>query len=245
MHSLERASTALTDQLSYMVSEAWKKSHSSPPLLEIAVNPDLTSKNNAVAVAAFDFDGTLTWKDSFAAFLGFVGGPIKLGLTAVAQPEPFLDYLRRRDRGALKSRFLFNLLGAISEVDLDILIRAFAAATGRRLFRSDAVECWSSLADSGLTRVIVTASPEVLVAPFGAILGADRVIGSKLKFSADGRLMPELDGLNCRGAEKVRRLHAAFGEDMDLDQAYGDTDGDAEMLAAAREGHYRLFKARP
>ena len=205
----------------------------------------ITSKNNAAAVAAFDFDGTLTWKDSFTAFLGFACGPAKLGLTAIRRTDIFLDYLKTRDRGALKSRFLFNLLGDIDEKELDTLIRAFVTATGRGLFRPDALIRWTELADSGLTRVIVTASPESLAAPFGALIGADRVIGTRLKFSADGRLMPRLDGLNCRGAEKVRRLRAVFGDDMQLDQAYGDTAGDKEMLAAARQGYYRVFKGKP
>lgn len=204
-----------------------------------------TSKNDAAAVAAFDFDGTLTWKDSFNTFLEFAGGPLKLGVTALSRPGIFVDYLRTRDRGALKSQFLFNLLGAIPQDELEILIKAFAAATGRKLFRPDALARWNSLADSGLTRVIVTASPELVVAPFGAMIGADRVIGSKLKFDAGGRLTASLDGLNCRGDEKMCRLRTVFGDDFILDQAYGDTDGDSAMIAAAREGHYRVFRQRP
>jgi phosphatidylglycerophosphatase C len=49
-------------------------------------------------------------------------------------------------------------------------------------------------------------------------------------------------GPNCRGEEKVRRLRAAFGEDMPLAAAYGDTTGDTEMLAMADEAGFRRFK---
>jgi phosphatidylglycerophosphatase C len=58
-------------------------------------------------------------------------------------------------------------------------------------------------------------------------------------------LTGDLDGANCRGPEKVRRLHQVFGPDMQLAEAYGDTRGDREMLAAAASGHMRLFKGRP
>jgi phosphatidylglycerophosphatase C len=196
-------------------------------------------------IAAFDFDGTLTWKDSFNAFLLYVCGPLKLGRTILAKPGPFLGYVKTRDRGALKSQFLYNLLGAISQADLEILIQAFVSVTGRSLLRPDALAKWESLTDTGVKRVIVTASPELLVGPFGALIGADRVIGTKLGFSADGRLLPDLDGINCRGEEKMCRLRAVFGDDLDLDQAYGDTAGDHAMIAAAREGHYRVFKQKP
>lgn len=196
-------------------------------------------------IAAFDFDGTLTWKDSFNAFLMYACGPLKLGRTILANPGPFLGYAKTRDRGALKSQFLYSLLGGISQADLEILIQAFVSVAGRSLFRPDALLKWDSLADTGVKRVIVTASPELLVGPFGALIGADRVIGTKLGFSADGRLLPDLDGINCRGEEKMCRLRAVFGDDMDLDQAYGDTVGDDAMIAAAREGHYRVFKQKP
>nr|WP_309545685.1 HAD-IB family hydrolase [Asticcacaulis biprosthecium] len=196
-------------------------------------------------VAAFDFDGTLTWKDSFNAFLIFLRGPVGLGKAILAKPGPFLGYLKTRDRGALKSRFLYNLLGDIHQTELEILIQAFVSVTGRSLFRPDAMTTWDSLPDSDVKRVIVTASPELLVGPLGALIGADRVIGTKLGFTADGRLKPELEGINCRGEEKMCRLRAVFGDDFDLDQAYGDTAGDHAMIAAARHGHYRVFKQKP
>jgi phosphatidylglycerophosphatase C len=93
--------------------------------------------------------------------------------------------------------------------------------------------------------VIVTASPEDIVAPFARGLGADALIGTRLKVDSEGRLTGALDGRNCRGPEKVRRLHEVFGPDMKLAQAFGDTRGDREMLAIASSGHMKLFKARP
>ena len=43
----------------------------------------------------------------------------------------------------------------------------------------------------------------------------------------------------------MRRLKAAYGQDMVLTAAYGDTSGDAEMLAMAREAGFRVFRRKP
>ena len=54
-----------------------------------------------------------------------------------------------------------------------------------------------------------------------------------------------LAGPNCRAREKVVRLQEVFGEDVRLTAAYGDTSGDAEMLAIADERGYRVFRGKP
>jgi phosphatidylglycerophosphatase C len=43
----------------------------------------------------------------------------------------------------------------------------------------------------------------------------------------------------------VARLKAAFGPDLELKAAYGDTGGDREMLAMAETAGYRVFKGMP
>jgi phosphatidylglycerophosphatase C len=196
-------------------------------------------------VVAFDFDGTLTYRDSFISFLLYAKSALGVGMSFVTQPSLATDYLKTRDRGALKSRLLYKLLGPISQDKLELLANAFATAKGTHLFRPDALKAWSEHDRADQQRVIVTASPQMLVAPFGKLIGADRVIGTRLRFGADGRLQPDLDGPNCRGPEKMHRLREVFGESLDLEAAYGDTAGDREMLAAATKGYYRVFKGKP
>ncbi|MDI7774320.1 HAD-IB family phosphatase [Asticcacaulis sp. EMRT-3] len=201
-------------------------------------------------IVAFDFDGTLTCKDSFNAFLMATCGRARVASAFALQPSLGLDYLKTRDRGTLKSRLLFHLLGPIRQAELETLIGAFVTRTGMDLFRPDALATWrghesADVRGVKIRRVIVTASPDLLVRPFGKLIGADRVIGTRLGFTAEGRLTPDLDGPNCRGEEKMCRLREAFGDAFELQAAYGDTSGDREMIAAAREGHYRVFSGRP
>ena len=94
----------------------------------------------------------------------------------------------------------------------------------------------------GAYRVIVTASPETTVAPFARRLEAEALLGTQLVFDADDRVAGAFATANCRGEEKVRRLREAFGADMKLAAAYGDTTGDTEMLAMADEAGFRRFK---
>jgi len=196
-------------------------------------------------IHAFDFDGTLTVKDSFSTFLLSTCGHARLAACFLRHPYMLGDYVRTRDRGALKSHLLFNLLGPIERDDLQKRFDAFVTQTGTALFRSDAMETWAGVKAPGTLRVIVTASPEMLVGRFGETLGADRTIGTRLGFDANDRLTPHLEGENCRREEKVRRLKAVYGEDLNLEAAYGDTSGDLEMLKAARNAYYRHFTGRP
>ena len=63
-------------------------------------------------------------------------------------------------------------------------------------------------------------------------------MATELEVDADGRCTGALVGGNCRGPEKVRRLHAWLdahhgGRDAVELWAYGDSPGDRELLAAA------------
>ena len=91
----------------------------------------------------------------------------------------------------------------------------------------------------------MTASPETTVAPFARRLGAESLLGTHLAFDSQDRVTGAFATANCRGEEKVRRLHAAYGPGLRLAAAYGDTSGDTEMLAIADQPGFRVFTRRP
>lgn len=196
-------------------------------------------------IAAFDFDGTLTVRDSFRAFLAWRFDTHRLIWGLLRLTPAFLRYAWRQDRGRLKASLVAEFLAGRSIVELEADAERFAEVAARRLLRPDAVQTWRDWGRRGACRVIVTASPDVLVGPFARRLGADVLIGTRLGLDAEGRLTGALDSPNCRGAEKVVRLKAAFGEDVRLAAAYGDTAGDREMLAIAEVRSYRVFRAKP
>jgi HAD superfamily phosphoserine phosphatase-like hydrolase len=76
--------------------------------------------------------------------------------------------------------------------------------------------------------IIISASPEFLLAPIAGRLGVDTVLGTKMN-----KLSGHINGENCRGEEKVRRLREAGLADT-IDAAYSDSLADLPLLTLAR-----------
>jgi phosphatidylglycerophosphatase C len=199
------------------------------------------SNEQARPLVAFDFDGTMTVRDSFNAFLRWRSGRARF---ARLIPDA-LAYAGHRARGRIKAAAVRTFLAGLTHEELERDADAFADETWATLLRPDALARWREHQAEGGLCVIVTASPELTVAPFARRLGAERLLGTPLTFSGGGRVVGMDAVENCRGEEKVRRLREAFGADVRLAAAYGDTSGDREMLAIADAPGYRVFTGRP
>lgn len=209
-----------------------------------AVGPQAGSAADA-PVVAFDFDGTLTVRDSFTAFLTWRAGPLRWLVGCLRLAPAALAYLFHRDRGRIKAAAVRVFLRGVPHDVLEAEANRFAELHAASLFRPDAVAAWKRWRGQDVRLVIVTASPDMVVAPFARDLGADLLLGTQLSFDGENRITGAFSGPNCRGPEKVVRLKEVFGPDFKLRAAYGDTAGDTEMLAHAQEPHYRVFRARP
>jgi HAD superfamily hydrolase (TIGR01490 family) len=100
----------------------------------------------------------------------------------------------------------------------------------------EAVELVGEHKAAGRDVIIVSSSGEEVVAPIGAMLGADDVIATKMVV-ADGRYTGEIERY-AYGPEKavaIRELAAARGYDLDGSYAYSDSATDVPMLEAV--GH--------
>jgi phosphatidylglycerophosphatase C len=197
------------------------------------------------AIVAFDFDGTLTIRDSFTAFLRWRAGPGGWALGLVKMAPALGGYARDRDRGRIKAASVREFLKGVDRATLQADAGRFADRIWDGFIRPDALACWNDWGARGAHRVIVTASPETTVAPFARRLGAEALLGTPLVFDGEDRVTGAFAGPNCRGEEKVRRLRAAYGPDVRLAAAYGDTSGDTEMLQLADEQGFRVFTGRP
>jgi phosphatidylglycerophosphatase C len=131
-------------------------------------------------LVAFDFDGTLTSEDSFMAFLAWRAGRLDYlaGLAALAPAAA--RYLLDRDRGRIKAAATRRFLAGLPRAALEAEAQRFATERGRALLRPDALRAWRRWQGDGARLVIVTASPELIVAPIARALGADRLIGTRL-----------------------------------------------------------------
>lgn len=194
-------------------------------------------------VAAFDFDGTLTRKDSFLEFVKFAKGRWGLCKGILLHAHVLAAYLfHLYPNGKAKQRLFAYFFKGLPLSEFDTLCRRFFQVKGKALLRETAVAAVGRCRSEGMRVVVVSASIANWVVPFGAALGADDVVGTLVEIDAGGKLTGHFLGRNCYGMEKVRRLSALFPDRAAYRLvAYGDSRGDKELLAYADEAYFRHF----
>jgi phosphatidylglycerophosphatase C len=188
----------------------------------------------AAAVAAFDVDGTLTTRDCVTPFLRLVGGR-RVPLALLRHAPSTLGALARRDNDRLKELASLGLQGLPADEVRQAGAR-FSARLVAEWLRPDTVARLERHRELGHATVLASASFAAYLDPLGETLGVDAVLCTRLEVDDEGLLTGRLEGGNCRGPEKARRVRAWLEETGLADSelwAYGDSDGDRELLAAA------------
>ena len=186
-----------------------------------------------VGVAAFDFDGTITHRDTLAPFLWTFGRR-----TLVSSALRSLSSVRNREgaRDLVKERVIRSLFEGIPAADLEDAGLRYASNIADR-YQPRTLGHIQRHAAYGHMLVLVTASLGVYARPAGAALGFDHVIAVELEADQAGILTGEMTGPNVRGPEKERRLRSlleAEAGDGEVELwAYGNSNGDSAMLSMA------------
>lgn len=194
-------------------------------------------------VAAFDFDGTMTKHDSLIDFLKFTSGNFKTYVNFFKHLLKFVGYglgfLSRQD---LKESLLKSFFGGMPIDQLRLEGKAFAKEVIPKLIKKDALEKLKMHLKSGHRCVLISANLDVYLEYFAKEYGFHDCLCSKVAYDQNGLVTGKLEGLNCRDAEKVRRLEAIVGLKTGYTlYAYGDSDGDRDLLALADYPNYRVF----
>ena len=193
--------------------------------------PDPGTAISRPGVAAFDFDGTLTRRDTLVPFLRRACGTWPIVRAAMAAR-------RARERDAFKVALVGELFRGWPAGRLNSLGRAHVPTLLATL-RPGSVERLDWHRRRGHAIVIVSASLGAYLRPLAERLELDGALAVELVADAGGRLTGEVvGGLNNRGPEKVARLKSwldtRFGPGTGVELwAYGDSSGDAELLAIA------------
>ena len=203
-------------------------------------------------VYTFDFDGTLTTRDTLLLFIRFVCGRWGLiGVLVRYAPLLVLMKLKLYPNWRVKQKVFSRCFGGMTVERFNDYCRLFAEKYCSTVLRPDGVEAVRRALGEGAVVMIVSASIDNWVRPFfNDVLPASSVqqnllvLGTQVE-AADGRLTGRFMGRNCYGAEKVRRISVmlpAPREDCYI-VAFGDSRGDREMLQYADEAHYRPFRS--
>jgi HAD superfamily hydrolase (TIGR01490 family) len=188
----------------------------------------------SVEVAVFDFDGTLTRRDTLLPFLRWICGSRSVA-AALARHAPAVGRAATGWGGeeAAKQALFGRLLAGRALTELEQAVPGFADQLLDGGMRTEVVARLGWHVAEGHRLVVVTASPELYVGPIARRLGVELVLGTRLEVDDQGRLTGRLTGANVKGHEKVRRLREALGP-VDVGWAYGNSRGDRELLALAR-----------
>lgn len=183
-------------------------------------------------VAAFDFDGTITTRDTLLPFLARVAGS-RSAMWAMAKQA---RYARRyRDpafRDGVKERVLGSLLTGHPAADLVAQGERYATELPK-LYRPEALERIGWHRTQGHTLVLVSASLDVYARPAAETLGFAHTIAVELATGADGACTGAMVHPNVRAEQKAIRLRAWLGTEPTELWAYGNSSGDTELLAMA------------
>ena len=195
-----------------------------------------------------DFDGTLTTRDTFFSFLVFVRGRAFLWHHALFIFVTLLLWkLGLYSTQQAKERIYALCFKGMTQVELERYGAAFAQrlldpALG--LLRPGALDLVRSCCGDFKLAAIVSASPELYVKPFCTAIGLE-CLATRFEFDDQGRFTGHLRGVNCNGAEKVRRISERFGDLAHYQIAvYGDSSGDYPMLELADSARAHLNELR-
>lgn len=204
----------------------------------------MTDPTTAITrVAAFDVDGTLTRHDCVVPFLRRVAGVRRISQGLLRHSRTVAPAALRRDRDALKAASAMAAFRGEEVARVEAEAEDFARSVFEHDLQPEAIAALRAHQEAGDTVLLVSASFEVYLRPLAELLGVDDVLAVRLEADADDRLTGRLAGANCRGQEKVRRLHAWLGEHAGGRSAvqvtaYGDSRGDRELLADADVAHW-------
>ncbi|MGC2047852.1 MAG: HAD-IB family hydrolase [Gallionella sp.] len=192
-------------------------------------------------VAAFDFDGTLTRRETLLPFLLYTHGPITVAHHALFLSPTLAGYaLGLINNGVAKERVFVRCFAGMSDKELQQQGVRFASNVLPGLLREESMQRFVWHKQQGHRCVVISASLEIYVRPWADSAGFDDVIATRLETQEDGHVTGKLSGANCFGIEKVNRLRALLGarEGYSL-YAYGDSRGDRELLSFADYAYYR------
>ena len=186
-----------------------------------------------VTVAAFDVDDTLTIRDCVVPFMRSVAGTGRLMKVMLSNVGETIQNVRRRDRDALKAKFVSGVFSGRNAREIESLGIQFASKVADGWLRSDVAARMRWHQEQGHVVILVSASLGSYLHPLGDLLEVDAVLCTEME-EVDGILTGKLEGKNCRGEEKASRIQKwceGAGIDVeDLVYAYGDSSGDVQML---------------
>ena len=178
-------------------------------------------------LAIFDIDYTITRKETLMEFFKYlVSKDIKnIKFLPRALYSGLMYQIKVYDEKRVKECFL-KFIENIDEVELAKLTMEIYDERLTTILYKDALDMIKKLKNEGYMVILISASPEFYVKEFYAIKEVDLILGTKFAFKG-GKFIRQMDGKNCKGEEKVRRLNEVLKEkniEVDFKNSYMFSD---------------------
>ncbi|MCG8475377.1 MAG: HAD-IB family hydrolase [Cytophagales bacterium] len=190
----------------------------------------------------FDFDGTITKKDTLFAFIRFSVGWLRF-YQGMLYLFPWLAAYKLRLIPAQKAKehMLSYFFKGTSQQDFEKKTKAFTRKKLHSLIRPRALAAIAKHQQEGASVYVCSASANWINEWCRKQDLA--VINSELDFDDKKIFSGKLIGRNCNGSEKLARIltiidTSEFNEII----AYGDSKGDFQMFSIADKAHYKPFR---
>lgn len=188
----------------------------------------------------FDFDGTLTYKDTMFLFLKFYDKKKFYLQFAKHTPLFILLKLGLLEAGKVKKSLISGVLKGEKKEKIEMKAQKFSEEYYPDIFRKNALDFIENMDRETTESLIVSASLDIWVKPFAEKLNI-KLLSTEAEF-INWIFTGNFATKNCNGQEKVNRIKKEIeGKKFDKIIAFGDTSGDKEMLAFANESHFKFF----
>ena len=191
----------------------------------------------------FDFDGTITTKDTFALFLRYYAGAFGWLARILFLLPTFAAYgVGMIDRNAVKRRVINRFFKNQPFDKVELKAQEFAKSVIPGLIRPAALIELEQRKKDPESLYICSASISPYLLAWGKSENIHNILATELEV-VDGVCTGKISGWNVWGPGKIRRILAEFSpRSVKINHAYGDTRGDKEMLHAAEVSHWRPFR---
>lgn len=188
----------------------------------------------------FDFDGTLTYKDTLFLYLKFYNSR-KFTFQFIKHIPLFvLLKMKLLEAEKVKKSFISGVLKGQSRTQIEKKSQEFFETYYPQIIRDNALDFIKNIDPEKTESYIVTASLDIWVQPFADHFKM-KLLATQAEFK-DHVFTGNFAAKNCNGPEKLHRIKEALaGKRYDKTIAFGDTAGDKEMMDWADESQFEFF----
>ena len=198
--------------------------------------------SDKTSLALFDFDGTISNKDSFVAFMKFTHGT---PFFAFRMAMGFMTFAGWK-LGLVKSHYtkvkaLRSFYKDWTEERMTDARRRFTSEVIPTILFPKAITKINWHKEQGHRIIVVTASCDAWLGDWTKQMNLE-ILCTEMEL-INGVFTGELSKPNCRGKEKMNRIKKHLElESFSEIYAYGNDHGDNQMLAIATHPHFREFE---